>query len=68
MKRASRRKSIKALSVDVLRDFIRACGEDHQEAWQKELTSDHPFWINLLALHLRMVELEHLEGAVGELL
>ena len=69
MKRASRRTPpSQPVSADVLRSFIHATTDEHQRAWQAELTGDTPFWIHLLGLHLRLVELERLEEGVGELL
>ena len=55
-------------SVDTIRSYMKALSEHHDQEWQAELASERPFWIHLLALHLRMIELDHLEEAVGELL
>jgi hypothetical protein len=69
MKRASRRApAAQPVSVDTLRSFIQASIDEHQKAWLAELTSDTPFWVNLLGVHLRLVELDRLEEGVGELL
>jgi hypothetical protein len=69
VKRASRRTpAAQPVSVDTLRSFIQATTDEHQRAWHAELTGDTPFWIHLLGLHLRLVELERLEEGVGELL
>ena len=53
---------------DQIRGYMQALAEQHHEAWQAELTSSAPEWIYLLALHLRMAELEHLDEAAVELL
>jgi len=42
--------------------------ENHNEQWSAELMTTAPYWTHMLALHLRMVELDHLEEAVEELL
>ena len=42
--------------------------DEHLGAWQSEVFSDAPRWPVLLGLHLRLVELEHLESGAGELL
>ena len=68
MKRPSRRTPAQHVSADTLRNFIQASIDEHQKAWLAELTSDAPFWVNLLGLHLRLIELDHLEDGVGELL
>ena len=53
---------------DQIRCYMQRMVEEHQQAWQQELTSAAPYWIYLIGLHLRMVELDHLEEAVQELL
>lgn len=69
MKRPTRRiPQPQPASLDVMRDFIRATLEEHQLEWHAQLTSDQPFWIHLLGLHLRMVELDRMEEAIAELL
>jgi hypothetical protein len=55
-------------TADQIRGYMQALAAEHQEAWQKELTSARPEWIYLLALHLRMTELEHLDEAAVEFL
>lgn len=57
-----------AVSLDTLRSYMKAMSANHNEDWQQELMSEAPYWTHLLALHLRMIELDHLEEAVGELL
>lgn len=56
------------VSVDTLRSYMQAMSENHNEEWSVELMSDSPCWVHLLALHIRMAELDHLEHAVQELL
>ena len=71
MKRCSRKPHTatqKKPSVDELRNHMQALADQHHEEWSLELAEERPEWIHMLALHLRMVELEHLEGAVEELL
>jgi hypothetical protein len=51
-----------------IRGYIHALVEEHQEAWHKELLSPAPRWTCMLALHLRTIELEHLESAAGQFL
>jgi hypothetical protein len=48
--------------------YVHCLTDEHQLAWQAELTSTAPHWVYLIGLHLRMCELEHLESAAGELL
>ncbi len=55
-------------TADQIRQYMQAMADQHQEAWHKELTSSAPEWIYLLALHLRMAELEHLDEAAVEFL
>jgi hypothetical protein len=56
------------VTVDTLRSYMQAMSENHNEQWSAELMSDAPYWIHMLGLHLRMIELDRLEEAVGELL
>jgi hypothetical protein len=53
---------------DQIRRYIECSTDEHHLSWQAELTSSEPHWVYLLGLHLRLVELEHLETAAGELL
>ncbi|MDT7815831.1 MAG: hypothetical protein QOJ42_5747 [Acidobacteriaceae bacterium] len=55
-------------SPDLIRRQIQQMGDEHRQAWQEELSAPAPYWSRLLALHLRLVELDHLEEAVEELL
>jgi hypothetical protein len=71
MKRASRRRSVPnkpTPSADQIRQYVQLMSDQHQKAWQHELHSKAPHWTYLLGLHLRMVELDHLEAAAAELL
>ena len=70
MKSSSRRgrRSRRPVSLDQMRNYLEALMADHQEAWSRELHTQRPEWIYLLALHLRLAELEHLETAGKELL
>ena len=53
---------------DQIRGYMQALAEEHQQAWQAELTSSQPHWVYLIGLHLRLVELEHVEEAAQEFL
>jgi len=66
--RTQRMQAPKPASVDTLRSYMKATSENHNEEWSAELMSQAPYWEYLLGLHLRMIELDHLEEAVQELL
>lgn len=69
MKRTSRKRvTRKKPSVDLFRQQIQHLADEHQMAWQEELMKSSPYWTHLLALHLRLVELDSLENGMGELL
>ena len=71
MKRTSRRRCNQTRTEptpDQIRQYMRCLAEEHQVAWHEEVMSSAPHWVYLLALHLRMVELEHMEPGAGELL
>jgi len=53
---------------DQIRGYIQIMTEEHQLAWHEEVMSSAPYWIYLVSLHLRMVELEHMETAAQEFL
>jgi hypothetical protein len=53
---------------DQISQYMHALAEEHQAAWHAELTSPAPHWVYLIGLHLRLVELEHVEEAAQELL
>jgi len=70
MKRASSKKSARIKTpptADQLQNFINAMRVEHQLEFTEELHSRAPHWEYLLALHLRITELEHLVPAVGDL-
>ncbi len=70
MKRASPKKSARIKTpptADQLQNFINAMRVEHELEFTEELHSRAPHWEYLLALHLRMTELEHLVPAVGDL-
>lgn len=71
MKRTRRKRpapQVTEPTPDQIRQRIQLMSDEHQQAWQQELTSAAPYWVHLISLHLRMVELEHLEEATEELL
>jgi hypothetical protein len=53
---------------DLIRRYIQCSADEHHLSWQAELTGSAPHWTYMLGLHLRLIELEHLEAAAGELL
>jgi hypothetical protein len=53
---------------DQVRQYMQALAEEHYQAWHAELTTSAPHWVYLIGLHLRLVELEHLEEAAAEFL
>ena len=55
-------------TADQIRQYMQRLAEEHDEAWHGELMTAAPHWIYLINLHLRMVELEHMEAAVQEFL
>jgi hypothetical protein len=70
MKRASGKKSARIKTpptADQLQNFIHAMRVEHEVEFTEELHSRAPHWEYLLALHLRLSELEHLVPAVGDL-
>jgi hypothetical protein len=69
VKRTSRKRAVrKKPSVHLFRQQIQHLVNEHQMAWHEELMKPSPYWTHLLALHLRLVELENLESGMGELL
>lgn len=71
MKRTSRKRlasKIAEPTLDQIRQYVQAMADEHQQAWQQELMEKAPYWVYLIGLHLRMVELEHMETAVQEFL
>jgi hypothetical protein len=53
---------------DQLRQHMRLMSDEHQQAWHEELMEKAPYWVYLIGLHLRLIELEHMETAVQEFL
>ena len=51
---------------DQIRQYIECSADEHQFAWHDELLSKAPHWVYLIGLHLRLVELDHLDAAVKE--
>lgn len=69
MKRASRKRCTNQKpTADEILEHVDYLVDEHHRAWHTELTSAAPHWTGLLALHLRLAELEHLDDAVKELL
>ncbi len=71
MRRASRTRVCRRKpnpTADEIRGYMQALDEEHQAAWYQELLTSAPHWVYLINLHLRMVELEHMEEGVQELL
>ena len=71
MKRTRRKRlgpSVTEPTPDQLRQYMQVMADEHQQAWQEELMEKAPYWVYLIGLHLRMVELEHMETAVQEFL
>ena len=55
-------------TADQIISYMQALAEEHHADWVAELTSSAPHWVYLICLHLRLIELEHVEEAVQELL
>jgi hypothetical protein len=56
-------------TADQIRLYMEKMADEHQQGWHEELTgATPPHWVYLLALHLRIVELDHLAVAAEELL
>jgi hypothetical protein len=52
---------------DEIQQYVQTLYDEHQQEWQSAILDPAPDWPFLLALHLRMIELDHLETAVQEL-
>jgi hypothetical protein len=52
-------------TADQIISYMQALAD---AAWGAELTSSAPHWVYLIGLHLRLIELEHVEEAAQELL
>jgi hypothetical protein len=55
-------------TIEELRASFEAMADGYQDLWVEEVLSDAPRWGQVLGLHLRICELEHLEEAGLELL
>ena len=67
--RRARKKRLPEPTADQICQYMDKIADEHQQGWHEELTGDTPpHWVYLLALHLRMVELEHLASASEDLL
>ena len=53
---------------DQIRHYMQKLAEQHYQDWQLELTTEAPHWVYLIAIHLRLIELENMESAVQEFL
>ncbi len=71
MRRASRtrvRRRKPNPTADQIRQYMQRLAEEHDVAWHAELLTSAPHWVYLINLHLRMVEVEHMEEGVQEFL
>ncbi len=59
---------IETATLDEIQIYIEQLCDHHQQEWHKRLIAPAPDWTYLLGLHLRIVELEHMQPAVEELL
>jgi len=53
---------------DEFQAYLGKFYDQHKKEFCDELLDPAPEWIYLLGLHLRLVELEHLDPAIAELL
>jgi hypothetical protein len=51
---------------DQIRCYLQALVEQHQDEWNHQLQQSQPEWSHLLALHLRLIELENMHAALRE--
>ncbi len=49
-----------------IRAYLQELADQHHRDWKGQLQRADPEWSHLLALHLRLVELENMEAALGE--
>ncbi len=68
MKKKTKRALRSRSEPDEIRGYIRQLYDHHQREWHRRLLAAAPEWSFLLALHLRLIELERMESAVEELL
>ena len=59
---------LKNATPDELEAYIQRFTDEHYAEWHKAVLDAAPQWTFLLALHLRLVELERMKSAVQELL
>jgi hypothetical protein len=67
MKRSSKSK-LQTATLDEIEDYIQRLADEHQQEWHRTVLDASPEWTFLLALHLRLVELERMKSALRELL
>jgi hypothetical protein len=53
---------------DQIRQYMQKMVDQHLQDWREQVLGDSPHWVYLLAIHLRLIELEGMENAVQELL
>jgi len=51
---------------DQIRRYLQELIEQHHDDWNHQLEQTEPQWSHLLALHLRLIELENMEAALLE--
>lgn len=51
---------------DEVRQYVQRLYDEHQQEWQGAILDPVPDWTFLLALHLRMIELENMQAAIEE--
>ena len=64
----TRKRATRPAADPVVRRYIARMLTEHHLQWQQQVMGPAPDWELLLGLHLRMIELEGLEQAAGELL
>jgi len=72
VKRLPRRKTNrKAKKTEPTQDqilrYMQCMMDEHQMVWHTTLVSSQPRWRYLLNMHMRMVELEHMQRCLEEL-
>ncbi len=51
---------------DQIRKYLLELVAQHHHEWCHQLQQSQPEWAHLLALHLRLIELENMEAALRE--
>ena len=51
---------------DQIRTYLQELVDQHHQDWNQQLQQAEPEWSHLLALHLRLIELENMEAALQE--